>query len=288
MQFELFRTLWGDNRQWDLPLAEARTAGFVGLEARIPPTLSQARTCATILKDEGAPYIAIAMTGGGVIPNQSATVQEHLDDLHGAVERALLMQPRFITILGGNDRWPANQQVEFMAQAQDICRAAQVPCCFETHRSRILATPWVTLDVIAQLPSALFTADISHWVVCCERLLNDPADDLSAFVERVHHIQARVGYDQGPQAPHPGAPEYASALHFHQSIWQQIWQSQQARGYTTTTMTPECGPDGYLHTLPFTNMPVADLWSLNVWTGQTEREHFQHVMSNTDNKKELG
>ncbi len=284
MQLELFRTLWGDNRRWDYPLAEARAAGFDGLEARIPLTSDQARASATILQDQNAPYIAIAMTGGGVIPDQSATVQDHLNDLRGAVDRALLMRPRFVTILGGNDRWPASQQVEFMAQAQDICQSAGLLCCFETHRSRILATPWITLDVIAQLPNVLFTADISHWVVCCERLLDDPADDLSSFVERVHHIQARVGYDQGPQAPHPGAPEYAAALRFHQNIWQQIWQSQNARGYTTTTMTPECGPDGYLHTLPFTNMPVADLWSLNIWTGQTEREHFQQVLSHTDRK----
>lgn len=288
MDLELFRTLWGDNRRWDSPLAEARAAGFLGLEARIPPTLTQARECASILQNEGAPYIAIAMTGGGVIPNQSATVQDHLVDLRGAVERALHMNPRFITILGGNDRWPASQQAAFMAQAQAICDEAGVTCCFETHRSRILATPWITLDVIAQLPNVLFTADISHWVVCCERLLNDPADDLSAFIERVHHIQARVGYDQGPQAPHPGAPEYATALNFHQSIWQQIWQSQRMRGYATTTMTPECGPDGYLHTLPFTNMPVADLWSLNVWTGQTEYQHFQHAMSEPGSNKELG
>ena len=50
--------------------------------------------------------------------------------------------------------------------------------------------------------------------------------------------------------------------------------SQQARGYQVSTLTPEFGADGYLHHLPFTNVPVADLWSLNVWMGQTEREHF--------------
>lgn len=288
MKLELFRTLWGDNRRWDIPLAEARKAGFVGLEARIPPTHEEAQECAAILQGEGAPFIAIAMTGGGVIPRQSATMQDHLDDLRDAIDRASLMKPRFINILGGNDRWPAHKQAEFIASAQEICRAANMVCCFETHRSRILATPWITLDVIRQLPDVLFTADISHWVVCCERLLNDPADDFSSFISRVHHIQARVGYDQGPQAPHPAAPEYAPALRFHQHIWQEIWQSQRTRGYTTTTMTPECGPDGYLHTLPFTNMPVADLWSLNVWTGQTEYEHFQHVMSDSGNKKELG
>lgn len=46
-------------------------------------------------------------------------------------------------------------------------------------------------------------------------------------------------------------------------------------------MTPEFGADGYLHHLPFTNVPVADLWSLNVGMGQTEREHFQRFTHTT-------
>ncbi|WP_349934631.1 hypothetical protein [Acetobacter sp. A11-2] len=94
MKLELFRTLWGDSRRWDIPLAEARKASFVGLEARIPPTHEEAQECAAILQGEGAPFIAIAMTGGGVIPRQSATVQDHLDDLHDAIDRASLMNPR--------------------------------------------------------------------------------------------------------------------------------------------------------------------------------------------------
>jgi hypothetical protein len=39
-------------------------------------------------------------------------------------------------------------------------------------------------------------------------------------------------------------------------------------------MTPEFGPDGYLHCLPFTNAPVADLWQINRWVGERQRDHF--------------
>ncbi len=46
-------------------------------------------------------------------------------------------------------------------------------------------------------PQLRFTADISHWVVVSERLLDDPSDDFSAFIDRVHHVQAQVGYDRG-------------------------------------------------------------------------------------------
>ncbi|MGO4610835.1 sugar phosphate isomerase/epimerase, partial [Variovorax sp. 2RAF20] len=53
-----------------------------------------------------------------------------------------------------------------------------------------------------------------------------------------------------------------------------VWTSQRERGYPVSTLTPEFGADGYLHHLPFTNMPVADLWTLTQWMARTEREHF--------------
>ncbi|MCG4256400.1 sugar phosphate isomerase/epimerase family protein [Acetobacter senegalensis] len=276
MRLDVFKTLWGDFRPWGAAIKDMTKAGFTGIEARIPASMDDARQNADVLAGEGIPYIAIAMTGGGVIPQQAATIEDHLADLQSALERALCMKPRFINVLGGNDRWSAPQQAEFINRAHAIGQEMGLLCSFETHRSRILATPWITMDVLPQLADdILFTADISHWVVSCERLLNDPLDDFSAFLSRVHHVQARVGYDQGPQVPHPAAPEYEPALRFHQHIWEQIWLAQKKRGYAVTTLTPECGPDGYLHTLPFTNAPIADLWSLNVWMGQTEQAHFK-------------
>ena len=115
-----------------------------------------------------------------------------------------------------------------------------------------------------------------------QRLLDDPSDDFSAFIDRVHHVQARVGYDQGPQVPHPAAPEYQPALAFAERFWQQVWHSQRQRGYPQTTLTPEFGADGYLHHLPFTNVPVADLWSLNAWMAARQQAHFQQFLSLTE------
>jgi hypothetical protein len=39
-------------------------------------------------------------------------------------------------------------------------------------------------------------------------------------------------------------------------------------------MTPEFGPDGYLHRMPFTNEPVADLVEINCWMATRERQRF--------------
>ncbi|GAA4489295.1 sugar phosphate isomerase/epimerase family protein [Gluconacetobacter asukensis] len=274
MRLELFKTLWGDTRAWPQIIEEMRAATFDGIEARIPDNAQDATDKGRLLRQEGVPYIAIALTGGGVIPRQGAPLADHLADLRAALDRAAIMQPRFVNVLGGNDRWGATQQADFINQADEIGRQVGLRCVFETHRSRILSSPWIALDVLNQCPDAQFTLDISHWIVTCERLLDDPLDDFSAFIDRVHHLQARVGYDQGPQVPHPGAPEYAAALAFHQHVWAQVWAAHARRGYAVTTLTPECGPDGYLHTLPFTNAPVADLWALNRWIADTERRHF--------------
>ncbi|WEK10570.1 MAG: sugar phosphate isomerase/epimerase [Candidatus Pseudomonas colombiensis] len=275
MKLDLFRTLWGYSASKAQALDELLEAGFDGMEARLPLDARERAEFATFLNANQVGYISTVFTAYDVLPEQKALPAEHLQDLDRKLAWAAELRPRFVNVLAGNDRWSLAQQVEFFGQALELARKHGQFCSFETHRSRSLFNPWLTLELIRQVPDLRFTSDISHWVVTCERLLDDPCDDLSAFVERVHHIQARVGYDQGPQVPHPGAPEYARELAFHQQHWEAIWRSQQARGYQVSTLTPEFGADGYLHHLPFTNVPVADLWSLNQWMARTEREHFQ-------------
>ncbi|POA28477.1 MULTISPECIES: sugar phosphate isomerase/epimerase [unclassified Pseudomonas] len=281
MKLEIFRTLWGYSASKAQALDELLEAGFDGMEARLPLDVRERTEFGAFLKANELAYISTVFTAYDVLPEQSASPTEHLLDLDKKLTWAAELNPRFVNVLAGNDRWPLSQQVEFFGQAMALARKHGQFCSFETHRSRSLFNPWLTLELIRQLPDLRFTSDISHWVVTCERLLNDPADDLSAFVERVHHIQARVGYDQGPQVPHPAAPEYARELAFHQQHWEAIWHSQQARGYQVSTLTPEFGADGYLHHLPFTNVPVADLWSLNIWMANTEREHFDRFNHST-------
>jgi sugar phosphate isomerase/epimerase len=281
MKLEIFRTLWGYRSSKAQALDELLEAGFDGMEARLPLTPVERAEFGAFLRANHVPYIATVFTAYDVLPEQSATTAEHLTDLEQKLAWSTELAPRFVNVLAGNDRWQLPQQVDFFGQALELaCKHGQT-VTFETHRARSLFNPWVTLELIRQLPDLRFTSDISHWIVTCERLLDDPEDDLSAFVERVHHIQARVGYDQGPQVPHPAAPEYARELAFHQQHWEAVWKSQHSRGCQVSTMTPEFGADGYLHHLPFTNVPVADLWSLNVWMGQTEREHFQRFTHTT-------
>ncbi|MEI8313791.1 MAG: hypothetical protein WCH98_23855, partial [Verrucomicrobiota bacterium] len=56
--------------------------------------------------------------------------------------------------------------------------------------------------------------------------------------------------------------------------WNIIWQSQSARRLTESTLTPEFGPPPYMHTLPHTHVPVADLAEICDWMARRQRINF--------------
>jgi len=164
--------------------------------------------------------------------------------------------------------------VEFFAEALSAAAALGTAVSFETHRSRSTYNPWTTRDLLHALPDLRLTCDFSHWCCVCERLIDTEPEVLALCAERVHHIHARVGYDQGPQVPHPAAPEYRTALEAHEHWWQQLWEGLSRRSYSVATMTPEFGPDGYLHCAPFTREPVADLVEINAWMAARLRTRY--------------
>ncbi|MEI8252016.1 MAG: hypothetical protein WCF98_12675 [Synechococcus sp. ELA057] len=100
-----------------------------------------------------------------------------------------------------------------------------------------------------------------------------------AMSPRVDHIHARVGHAQGPQVSHPFAPEHAAALEAHRRCWHLFAASQDQRGASRLTFTPEFGPDGYLPTLPFTDQPVADLLTINTAMAAWLRQQFPAAAS---------
>jgi len=274
MKLEYFKTMWGFEGDFEAACIEAKEEGFKGIEGQAPKGKEERAYWKACLEKYELDYIGEIVTGGDYVPARHLSVEEHLEDVKMAIENALELKPRFMTCLGGLDAWSNEESITFFTCVMKHAKDHNIQIVFETHRSRILFTPWRTREITEALPQIKLTLDISHWCVVCERLMSTELETIKAIAPYVHHIHGRVGYDQGPQVPHPGAPEYKEALLSHQEIWEIIWDSQQSKGYDVTTMTPEFGPDGYLHTLPFTNAPVADLWELNCWMARTEREHF--------------
>jgi sugar phosphate isomerase/epimerase len=280
MQLKIFKTLWGFNGNDAQAVQEALAAQLQGIEGPAPQEQHTRSQFKQLLHENQLEYIAEITTAGSYVPDRNATLKQHLQSFEDKLHISLELEPLFITCLGGCDAWPEEQSLEFFCRAMEIAQRSNVIVSFETHRGRSFFNPWVTQRIVAQIPDIKLTCDFSHWCVVCERLIDTEIDLIQSIADNAHHIHARVGYDQGPQVPHPAAPEYQPALLAHQTWWEILWQSMITRGYSMMSMTPEFGPDGYLHEAPFSCEPVANLWELNCWMAKEERAHFERYLAN--------
>ena len=274
MQLQMYKTLWGFEGDMPEAVEEARLTGFQGIEGPAPMDKPAASEMHARLNDAGLKYIAEITTAGSYVPDRKAGLEEHLESFERKLDASMELAPQFITCLGACDAWEEGKSIEFFGHAMEMADSNNIKVGFETHRSRAFFNPWVTQRIVKQLPDILLTCDFSHWCVVCERLMDTELDVIKELAPHAHHIHARVGYDQGPQVPHPAAPEYEYALRAHQGWWEILWRSQIERRMEVTTMTPEFGPDGYLQMRPFTREPAGDLREINLWMMGEERKHF--------------
>jgi hypothetical protein len=182
-----------------------------------------------------------------------------------------------LTAHTGQDFWSLSDCEMFYKEAIAIERShAKLPVAHETHRGRAFFSPWSTRPILEKFESLNLCCDFSHWVCVAERVGWDRSDGaiLKLCAQRCIHIHARVGYPEGPQVPDPSAEEYTRDLAAHENWWDAIWRSQRLRGMKFSTVTPEFGPPGYLHTLPHTNVPVADLDIVVNWMSRRLRARF--------------
>jgi len=274
MELQIFKTLWGHTGGLDAVIAACKDGELAGIEGQAPATSAERNEFRSKLAQHGLSYIAEICTAGSYVPMRNASAAEHLESLRRLGGAAMECNPLFLTVIAGCDAWSVEQSVDFFGEAMTIAGQLGVIASFETHRSRSFFNPWTTRDILRQLPALKLTCDFSHWCVVCERLMDTEPGVIALCAGRAHHIHARVGYDQGAQVPHPAAPEYREALEAHERWWAQIWRSQVERGFSASTMTPEFGPDGYLHCLPFTGAPVAELGQINTWMAERQRCRF--------------
>ena len=84
----------------------------------------------------------------------------------------------------------------------------------ETHRGRYLCCPFATARLLGRVPSLRLTADLSHWVLKTERLLDAPEEARllgACIAPAVDHLHARLGAPQLPQLSDPRDPRHALA-----------------------------------------------------------------------------
>ncbi len=279
MNLALFKTLWGHDGSLADAIGLCQEAGFQGIEAPAPLEPIARAAFFKAIQSAGLEWIAEISTctlEGVFVPSPRHSVEDHLESLEEGLVRSVEGSPRFINTMAGYDAWSTTEAIRFGEGIVRLQEKHGIIISAETHRGRSTYSPWLTRDLLKAVPDLRITCDFSHWCVVSERLILDEEHEiLELAAQHAHHIQPRVGYNQGPQVPDPRAPEYGEALDAHERWWTVVWDSMAARGMTGFTMTPEFGPDGYLQCAPFSRIPVADLWDINRWIGQRQLQRFQ-------------
>ena len=189
---------------------------------------------------------------------------EHVASLEELIPRCAAAGPVLVNSQTGKDWFSFDDSRRIFERALELAEEHQVHVVHETHRGRPTFCTTETLRHVDALPTLRLTADISHWMCVHESDLGDQEEALARVAPRVDHIHARVGFAEGPQVPHPLAPEYEAALDAHLRFWKAVLNARRDEGREWFTITPEFGPPEYMPCLPFTGQPVADAWDVNV------------------------
>ncbi len=261
MQVQIYKALWGMTGSLASMFERVATAGYDGVEAW-PQNQFDDATLFLQLAEQHNLNVIIA----GFIDDKA--------DVQSLLQQFASFNPTRINLHPGRDAMTFDEGCAFFEECLNVADSLDMPVLHETHRGRLTYDPWTTAAYLRQFPELRITADYSHWVNVCGRLPNDVMADIELANQRAGHIHARVGYEHGPQVPDPSAPEYAPHLEWHEAQWKKIYDLHVAAGAELLTFDPEYGPPSYMHTLPHTNVPVADLWEVCLWSANRARELF--------------
>ena len=267
MRLVLCRSVWGleaDPDRWPVVLPDIARRGFDAVALPIQQVdvarLDPAR------REAGLDLIAQVFTFG-------RSVDDHVSKLRQALELSAAAGARHAVVQGGRDGWPLAEAVDFLRAAEEASAAAGVPALHETHRSRILFNPWVTERILAEVPGIRIAADLSHWT-CVGETMRLPDRIITAVAAATDHVDARVGWEQGPQVPDPRAPLHRAHVETFEGWWDAIWSARSEAGAAELVVQPEFGPPPYQPVHPVTAEPVADVNELNDWMGGRLRARY--------------
>jgi hypothetical protein len=256
------KSSWGMDGSMEYQFQAIQDAGYDGIDGQLPPP-EQERLFISLLAEYGFFYVPLIQTEG---PDHFASFQKK-------AERALEFSPLLINSHTGRDTLSVKERSLLFEKILRFEEELPVPVAHETHRSRVTFSPIATLELVREFPALWLTADFSHWCCVCESLLEDLDQAIAEISKHVIHIHGRVGYSQGPQVPDPAAPEYAAELAAHEKWWLDIVLELRAKK-EKVVFAAEYGPGSsrYLHTLPYTDQAVADVWNISLWATNRFKE----------------
>jgi sugar phosphate isomerase/epimerase len=244
------------NEPTDEFLQRVKADGFDSTEFYLNEGPDSPEDLVNLHTEYGLKLIAQIVTEGG-------NFKEHFDSLSWLADKVLKCNPILVNCQPGRDYFSFDENLKILGKLVELSEETGILFTAETHRGRSTYSLIETVKYLQELPQLCLTADVSHWMVVHESDLSAQKDNLDLAVSASRHIHARVGYEEGPQVTDPRAPEWKAHLDNHLSIWQGIVDNCKSTGMKFLAVTPEFGPPKYMHTLPFSNEPVADAWEIN-------------------------
>jgi len=269
-RLRIMQTSWGFKGTIDEFCAAAKKEGYDGIEVWWPTEAQARQELFAALKKHG---LEIGFLCGG----SQADFKEHFATFKQASIDAAkndIQKPLYINCHSGRDYFSFDQSKAFIDHTTQLSKETGITICHETHRSRIMFAAHVARQFIEKIPELKLTLDISHWCNVHESLLADQQETVAMALQRVEHIHARIGHQEGPQVNDPRAPEWEAVVKQHLEWWDKVIERKKKNGEPMTILT-EFGPPGYMPVLPYTRQPVADQWAINVHMMKLLRSRYQ-------------
>jgi len=276
MELRTVRHLWGVEEAWETVFPKIKQNGYYAIETGLHFTPGKDHPRLKNLLNQYGLQIVVQLHTDSYEPGKrSKDLEHHLNNFRNQAKKAKEFGAIFCNSHSGYDGWNLQDKETFFQAALNIEQEIGIQILHETHRRRIFFNPWDTRHFVKKFPNLKLNADFSHWFVVCENDLDGELDVIRDVADRVSLIHARVGFDQGPQVNDPRTPENLEWVEAHERCWDIIWRAQHAKGTSHLYIEPEFGPPRYMHVLPFSNVPVSNLWDICEWQTKRQVERFK-------------
>jgi len=248
---------WGNLLPFDSFCAKAKVAGYDGVEMSLPLNRDERDLIIDTLGNYELELI------GQYYESFERDFDAHLNNYEKHLRKLIGANPVFINSQTGKDYYSFEQNLKLFAAADRLADESGIEIIHETHRGKSLFAAHVTQEYLTRLPNLMICLDISHWCAVHESLLEDQPEAVNLAIAHTAHIHSRVGYPEGPQINDPRAPEWADTLQSHLHWWDRVYENTQKQ-HSILTITTEFGPPPYMPVLPYTQVPLANQWEVNV------------------------
>jgi sugar phosphate isomerase/epimerase len=258
MQIKFYAPLWGNSLSFVEFCKNVKVAGYDGVEMDLPLEKFEKERLLQVLQDHELELI------GQYYQSFESDPIENLKSYERYLRHLIAADPVLINCQTGKDFFDFKDNLPLFELAGNLSKESGIPITHETHRGKCLYSAPIAQMYFNRLPDFRICLDISHWCNVHESLLGDQKEVVDLAISRTDHIHSRVGHAEGPQVNDPRAPEWEEALTAHLKWWDKVVKSHEEKN-KDLTITTEFGPFPYMPSLPYTQMPIANQWEINVY-----------------------